>query len=891
MLRVNWVNFLNERRNAKMSYDHPTGLLCGGILFSLMCEAKIRHKNSLNFRGMDIGALKEGYMFAGIYNIFTKYTLDIKEITQGTTISGYKSCDSDTVSSVDFFSEAFVSSVREGLLHHHSEILYEIKALIDTFLRSTKDAEILAKRYMNLLMKDSSLAPRGKQPVFYLDINNYQTPQSDISMTKHYYVECVIFAAFYHVFVNKIRNKKCKTAFNWWFKQHGASQSTYDFNEEAFYLADKLPTTYIRLPDFKKPAKDERKENLELIVSEDNPLLNSYGWYIEHAVEYYSQINTIINPTGIDFYSFYITCGVSNYDFKSHKETETLLESPTPNGMKTFGHRIALIADGGYGKTLFLKHMLLCDKRYGKKGFIDKADLIPVLINLNEYRKNKYSSFEEYAHRQVSRFDSNITLEKFTADLQEGIFLFLFDALDEIGDKDIMDFVVNINDFCSRYDKNYFIVSSRPTESCATLSSFRFLKLQPFNKEKAIRLIKKFNGFDSKTKEDFIAKLGHRLTDIEKNPLLLTIKFMVYANKNEFVDGDSYKFYQMAYETLYETHDKIESHYLREYKTGLDMKNFSKLMSEFCYYSFFNHEYSFEASDAEDIFEAFGLDEKYSVSVEDFLTDLQDNLCLVYIENDTYNFIHRSFQEYFAALFLSNQKAEFFKDEKNYQAIDHFSNGSYPQNAEGRASTLGQVKYMFDMTTLSPVFSHMLQMKPMKLVNYILLPKMKSVFGGNPDKPVDILTYLDRVYGNIECAQGNVEGEPYPCLNSDILEYIFSDIVNDEYMFHQTIIIHDAEDFRVERFYLMGYEKDNTPIYETDSTVEFNYDDPYDDRKVPVSGATYKIPVKTLIENREKYAVLIESLEAEFRDEYEEFLDAYKKLVKFANNKKPAALQ
>ena len=89
----------------------------------------------------------------------------------------------------------------------------------------------------------------------------------------------------------------------------------------------------------------------------------------------------------------------------------------------------------------------------------------------------------------------------------------------------------------------------------------------------------------------------------------------------------------------------------------------------------------------------------------------------------------------------------------------------------------------------------------------------------------------------------------------------------------------------------MGYEKDNTPIYETDSTVEFNYDDPYDDRKVPVSGATYKIPVKTLIENREKYAVLIESLEAEFRDEYEEFLDAYKKLVKFANNKKPAALQ
>ena len=38
---------------------------------------------------------------------------------------------------------------------------------------------------------------------------------------------------------------------------------------------------------------------------------------------------------------------------------------------------------------------------------------------------------------------------------------------------------------------------------------------------------------------------------------------------------------------------------------------------------------------------------------KDFLKDLTDNLCIMYIEGENIYFIHRSFQEYFAALFFS----------------------------------------------------------------------------------------------------------------------------------------------------------------------------------------------------------------------------------------------
>ncbi len=43
----------------------------------------------------------------------------------------------------------------------------------------------------------------------------------------------------------------------------------------------------------------------------------------------------------------------------------------------------------------------------------------------------------------------------------------------------------------------------------------------------------------------------------------------------------------------------------------------------------------------------------------DFLEDLCSNLCLMYFEGDRYHFTHRSFQEYFCALFFSKQKDKF----------------------------------------------------------------------------------------------------------------------------------------------------------------------------------------------------------------------------------------
>ena len=43
------------------------------------------------------------------------------------------------------------------------------------------------------------------------------------------------------------------------------------------------------------------------------------------------------------------------------------------------------------------------------------------------------------------------------------------------------------------------------------------------------------------------------------------------------------------------------------------------------------------------------------ISPHEFILDLTENLCIMYREGNTYYFIHRSFQEYFAAVHFSSQ--------------------------------------------------------------------------------------------------------------------------------------------------------------------------------------------------------------------------------------------
>ena len=118
-------------------------------------------------------------------------------------------------------------------------------------------------------------------------------------------------------------------------------------------------------------------------------------------------------------------------------------------------------------------------------------------------------------------------------------------------------------------------------------------------------------------------------------------------------------FYREAFEVLAKRHDASKGAYKRPLKTGLSVDDFADYFAEICFRSYNDEKFELTAEEFAGYYnnlKARVTANDNKTTVRNFLEDLCSNLCLMYYEGDRYHFTHRSFQEYFCALFFSKQK-------------------------------------------------------------------------------------------------------------------------------------------------------------------------------------------------------------------------------------------
>ena len=145
-------------------------------------------------------------------------------------------------------------------------------------------------------------------------------------------------------------------------------------------------------------------------------------------------------------------------------------------------------------------------------------------------------------------------------------------------------------------------------------------------------------------------------------------------------------FYEQAFMALFHTHDATKGGYRREKYSKLGFEDFKLVFAHFCFKSFFNSDYEFTESRAIEYIEKTkrkGLISKDFES-EDYLEDLTKSVCMLVHEGLNYVFSHRSFQEYFAAVYTVQlddiQQKEFIKKwltDENYRRNSSFLNMLY----------------------------------------------------------------------------------------------------------------------------------------------------------------------------------------------------------------------
>lgn len=443
-----------------------------------------------------------------------------------------------------------------------------------------------------------------------------------------------------------------------------------------------------------------------------------YSAYLNRISDSTSTIRTLLyydNPK--PFYDFYVCNDISiqpffMYSMRDERMLRNLMiegiSNATINKLAEISNYIIITGTGGLGKSMMMRNLLLCSVRsFGEDG------MVPVFVPLKDYKTDDTDLFN-YIYDKLTDGGKHheVTQAQFEETLRHNRVQILLDGYDELKTNCVSIFEKALQKFMRKYPNNFYIISSRPFDHIASFRRFLMMDLTPFSKSQSLDLINKleFRPDEPSIKQKFAQQLDENLYETHRefasNPLLLTIMLMTFEQYAE-VPSKMHVFYREAYATLSQKHDASKGAYKRALHTGLSADRFADYFAEFCARTYNDEKYEMTEAEIFDYFDKLNIRKKSddaAFTVDDFIYDLRHNLCLLYRESGKYHFTHRSFQEYFCALYYSKQK-----DRALYQIGQSFEKRK--NNSQG------------DKT-----FHMLYDMIPEKVEEYIFLPVLKELF-------------------------------------------------------------------------------------------------------------------------------------------------------------------
>nr|WP_320116810.1 NACHT domain-containing protein [uncultured Desulfuromonas sp.] len=402
----------------------------------------------------------------------------------------------------------------------------------------------------------------------------------------------------------------------------------------ASFIAENLASLMEIGKDAYKMASNEMKLYLE----------KTYSSYLREKWDKYSQTKSFfIRHSPVDFYEFYVPIAVES--------SNNRIDEPSFENLVNESGRVAVLGTGGCGKSVLMKHLFLSCIKYKKQ--------VPVFVELREINSQDLTLSQlifDALNSESHRFDK----EYIDKAIYLGHFSFILDGFDEVSNCHRKKLIKEIK-LLSRSSKECSIViSSRPDEVFSGIDEFKLFKVVKMSLDSACLLVEKL-PFDEDVKGKFTKELKDGMYEQHKsflsNPLLLSIMLLTYGQNAEIPTKLSI-FYSQAYEALFQRHDALKGGYKRERQTGLDIQDFAKIFSVFCLQTYDKRLFRFTRMDALDFVDKSKRHLSESFNNEGYLDDALKATCLLIEDGLDIVFSHRSFQEYFVALYISKASPE-----------------------------------------------------------------------------------------------------------------------------------------------------------------------------------------------------------------------------------------
>jgi len=352
-----------------------------------------------------------------------------------------------------------------------------------------------------------------------------------------------------------------------------------------------------------------------------------------------------------DLQATYVAQHVRNFEDKfSSAEFLALMMASRSGDFERPVAANVLEAPAGAGKTIFLKHAFLSLSE-------SNSDKIPLFIELRNLRTHSGKSIEDLIFDYTRIFEKRLMREQIMEGLRSGLYFLLFDGFDEVSLSDRKFFETEMARLSTQYVSTPILVSGRPHNSFTSWPLFGTYNIVPLTLEQATELLEKLD-YDEETTSAFLVLLSEKLFrshyDFASVPLLLTIMLITFAHVGT-ISSKRHEFFEDAFDALWNKHDlKSKAGWVRERETRLSKSKFLELLSAFCFSAYLDEDYDFDTRNLSQHLRQAGILSGHAVKSEEFLADVQVSLCLMLQDGRKYRFIHRTFQEYYAALFITS---------------------------------------------------------------------------------------------------------------------------------------------------------------------------------------------------------------------------------------------
>lgn len=517
-----------------------------------------------------------------------------------------------------------------------------------------------------------------------------------------------------------------------------------------------ITKNFEKIVSFAKGSYDSLDESANIL------LRTAYTDYLTKTSQKYSKSKSFFlrdQPT--DLYDYYVPIGIRCGRYH--------LPEPSLSNCLSKSNRIIIAGTGGSGKSVLMKHLFL--------DCISSDDYAPVMLELRDLNEDD-RDLDAFITDTLSSFDFKTTGLYIQKAKKAGHFCFFLDGFDEVDHSKRKKLLKEIKHLSNKFQNCPIFISSRPDESFEGLDDFTKFNIQELDLPSATTLVEKL-PFDPEIKEKFIkelhSKLFKRHRSFLSNPLLLSIMLLTYGENSEIPTKLSI-FYNQAYEALFRRHDSYKGAYTRPRLTTLDSQDFSRTFALFSLQSYERREFKMPRSTCISYLDKCRAINGKDFTSENYLQDLLSAVCLLVEDGLEVAFSHRSFQEYFVALYISTEAPEV-----QHKLIERYSK---------------QIKS-------DKVIPLLYEINPDLVERALVLPELEKLFSTLKVKTHVGVThtakYLKMNYDTIRIVQGR-------CLASGKNNVFTNDIANlvatglGEYVFPDSEYFLQADEDRAKRY-------------------------------------------------------------------------------------------